>query len=135
MVKPETDFRGYNALDLPNGSGGANKYINATSYTAFGEPSRVDLGFGASTAYQSNTYDEHTRRLTSQLLDRTTTPSRVQQLDYSYDNYGNVVRQTDTRALLGTTDTQCFSYDSLQRLTTAWTALDACAASPSTTTG
>ena len=131
----ETDFRGYNALDLPNGSGGANKYINATSYTAFGEPSRVDLGFGASTAYQSNTYDEHTRRLTSQLLDRTTTPSRVQQLDYSYDNYGNVVRQTDTRALLGTTDTQCFSYDSLQRLTTAWTALDACAASPSTTTG
>ncbi|MCI3275925.1 hypothetical protein MQP27_33070 [Streptomyces sp. 7R015] len=50
---------------------------------------------------------------------------------YTYDLAGNTTQQTDTRSgSSSTAETQCFTYDALDRLTTAWTATDACAATP-----
>jgi hypothetical protein len=44
---------------------------------------------------------------------------------------GNITRQTSTRlGATAPTETQCYAYDQLARLTTAWTATDACAATP-----
>src|SRR5581483_2138528 len=45
---------------------------------------------------------------------------------------GNLTQQTETR--LGSssnTETQCYTYDGLDRLTAAWTATDSCATTPS----
>jgi hypothetical protein len=59
------------------------------------------------------------------------TPTTVDQQAYTYDPAGNITRQTGTRLdATAATETQCYSYDQLARLTTAWTATDACAATP-----
>nr|WP_275424805.1 RHS repeat-associated core domain-containing protein [Streptomyces sp. SID13726] len=89
---------------------------------------------GSSTSYATVTdaYDSHTGDLTDQLVTRSTaTPSSIDETAYTYDLSGNTTRQTETRSGSGSTaETQCFTYDTLDRLTTAWTATDNCAATP-----
>ncbi|MEJ1231370.1 MAG: RHS repeat-associated core domain-containing protein [Galbitalea sp.] len=54
--------------------------------------------------------------------------------DYSYDNAGNVTSISTTSSTLAT-DTQCFSYDYLQNLTSAWTpSSNSCTAAPTSST-
>jgi len=51
---------------------------------------------------------------------------------YAYDRAGNILSQTSTRlGSASSSETQCFTYDSLDRMTAAWTATDSCAAQPS----
>ena len=82
-------------------------------------------------AYITNTYDPNTGNLTdSQVKNRGVSATPFDDTTYTYDPAGNITAQTDTRN--GTaTETQCFSYDTLDRLTQAWTATDNCAADPS----
>ncbi|KUJ54384.1 hypothetical protein ADL25_06020 [Streptomyces sp. NRRL F-5122] len=66
-------------------------------------------------------------------MTRSTTPAKVDEQNYTYDPAGNTTKQVTTR--LGTTaapETQCYQYDELDRLTQAWTATDACSATPTT---
>ncbi|MEV4560294.1 RHS repeat-associated core domain-containing protein [Kitasatospora sp. NPDC049285] len=129
----ETVTRTYaTAFDLPNGAtSGTTGYTQGTSYDAFGRIEQSTLGTGSNLAYITNTFDPHTGQLTDQLTSRsnTGTPSDVDKQHYDYDLAGNTVRQTSTR-LGATTETQCFSYDQLDRLTQAWTATDSCALAP-----
>ncbi|MEV4561968.1 RHS repeat-associated core domain-containing protein [Kitasatospora sp. NPDC049285] len=129
----ETVTRTYaTAFDLPNGAtSGTTGYAQGTSYDAYGRVEQTTLGTGSNLAYITNTIDPHTGRLTDQLVSRsnTGTPSDVDKQHYDYDLAGNTVRQTSTR-LGATTETQCYSYDQLDRLTQAWTATDSCAANP-----
>jgi RHS repeat-associated protein len=61
-----------------------------------------------------------------------TTPANVDEQSYGYDRAGNVTSQTDTRlGSSATSETQCFVYDQLDRMTAAWTATDNCATQPS----
>ncbi|MEV4559335.1 RHS repeat-associated core domain-containing protein [Kitasatospora sp. NPDC049285] len=120
------------ALDLANGAtSGTTGYTQGTSYDAFGRIEQSTLGTGTNLAYITNTHDVHTGQLTDQLVSRsnTGTPSDVDKQHYDYDLAGNTTRQTSTR-LGATTETQCYSYDQLDRLTQAWTATDSCAAAP-----
>jgi RHS repeat-associated protein len=79
---------------------------------------------------QTNFYDDATRRLTRTVVDRSVSPLHLADVNYTYDAAGNVTKIADT-PVGGTADTQCFGYDYLRRLTSAWTATDACATSPS----
>jgi RHS repeat-associated protein len=122
-------------------------YIDKISYDEFGNPLR--LTYGPSTGYvqQTLSYDQQTQRPTeSTLINNTATT--LDDTTYSYANSqvnagaGLITSITDKQNPGGTsaaTDTQCFGYDYLQRLTSAWTATDACAATPtassSTTVG
>ncbi|WP_380282172.1 RHS repeat-associated core domain-containing protein [Kitasatospora purpeofusca] len=121
------------AFDLPNGLGAVGDigYAQGTSYDAYGRVEQSTLGAGGNLAYITNTYDPHTGRLTDQLVSRsnTGTPSDVDKQHYDYDPAGNITRQTSTR-MGTTTETQCYRYDQLDRLTQAWTATDSCAAAP-----
>ncbi|WBB96725.1 RHS repeat-associated core domain-containing protein [Solwaraspora sp. WMMA2080] len=122
-------------FDLPSVVGGLAGYADGTSYDAWARTNQVTIGTSPNWAYITNSYDDHTGRLTQQLVTRAAaTPAEIDRQHYQYDPYGNVTRQTSTRlASTSTSETQCFEYDDLQRLTQAWTATDDCAATPTPT--
>lgn len=129
----ETVLHGYTGvLDKPNTLGGLTGYAQGTSYDAYGRILQSTIGAGTNLAYVTNTWDPHTGWLKDQLITRSaTTPSSVDDQAYSYDFSGNVTAQTETRLGSSTSvETQCFQYDALVQLTQAWTATDACAATP-----
>ncbi|MGW5611640.1 polymorphic toxin-type HINT domain-containing protein [Streptomyces sp. NPDC003753] len=122
------------ALDLPSGLGSTSGYAQTTNYDAFGRVQQETIGAGSNEAWITNSYDVHTSRLTDQLVTRSTaTPTNVDEQAYTYDLAGNITKQTSARlGSTSSTETQCYQYDKLDRLTQAWTATDSCAATPTT---
>jgi RHS repeat-associated protein len=110
-------------------------YVQAVGYSEAGQPLQYTMITDTANLYRTLTYDPQTQALTSSqatgsagVLDRTT---------YGYTNTavstgaGLLVSSTDQQNLGASTDTQCFQYDYAARLSQAWTATDACAATPS----
>ncbi|MBL0888822.1 polymorphic toxin-type HINT domain-containing protein [Myceligenerans indicum] len=90
---------------------------------ANGEMAKVDLGntYGATATYQ---YDAGTRRLANIGLYREDVVGSELDVSYTYDDAGNVLSQADqpdAAHMAAQQDTQCYSYDILNRLTEAWT--------------
>ncbi|MFF9755111.1 RHS repeat domain-containing protein [Streptomyces sp. NPDC014344] len=112
----------YNDAGLPVQQSGISGYLLGVDYSALGQVHQYQLG--TSTAAKrvtiSRTYEAGTGRLlTSSTDDQTRGP--VQDLEYRYDQTGNVTAIHD-RANTGTgTDHQCFAYDGQKRMTEAWT--------------
>lgn len=123
---------GYNNDDELNAVVGAYSYVQSTAYSAYNQVAQVQLGSSTSYSTVTDSYDAHTGDLADQLVTRsTTTPASVDETAYKYDLSGNITRQTETRSgSSATSETQCFGYDALDRLTTAWTATDNCSATP-----
>lgn len=114
----------YTALDLPAGvSSNLAGYAQPTTYTAYGQVWTVTLGSGSNEATVTDVYDDHTGRLDRQYTSRSTaTPAAVDDQTYYYDPAGNTTAETDIRlGSTSTAETQCFAYDTQDRLTTAWT--------------
>ncbi|MGW4382509.1 RHS repeat-associated core domain-containing protein [Kitasatospora sp. NPDC004531] len=133
----ETVMHSYKtAHDLPNGLAAASyTYTQETAYDAYSRVTQSQIGSPTSYGVITNAYDVHTGRLTDQFVQRgtsTVAPSDVDRQHYDYDQAGNITRQVSTR-LGATSETQCYSYDQLDRLTQAWTATDSCAATPTKT--
>lgn len=126
------------ALDLPVGLGSnLAGYVQNTTYTAFTQVAQQQIGSTttANDAYLTNSYDPHTGALTdSQTENPAVTTTPYDDTSYRYDPAGNVTAQTDVRNGAAT-ETQCFTHDTLGRLTQAWTATDNCAADPSSNNG
>ncbi len=76
----------------------------------------------------TNVYDDGTNRLTRSTDEKDTAPTPVADVNYTYDDAGDLTKIADTPAGQ-TPDTQCFTYD-MQRLKQAWTATDDCATEP-----
>ncbi|MER7005822.1 hypothetical protein ABT297_22660 [Dactylosporangium sp. NPDC000555] len=131
----ETVSYGYtSALDLVNSVGGLGGYQSATAYDDWGRISQATLNAQPNVTYLTNQYDPHTGWLLNQRVTRAVaTPADVDEQAYKYDKAGNLQRQISTRLGAATpTETQCYSYDGLARLTAAWTATDDCTATPTT---
>ncbi|MEO3791079.1 RHS repeat-associated core domain-containing protein [Nonomuraea sp. B10E15] len=114
----------YDELGQPVRLAGASTYVNTTRYSKLGETLQYELGSGSKKTWLTYTHDESTRRLTSMRLDREGAADTDLDLHYSYDAVGNITKIAE-RA--GGQDTQCFTYDHLRRMTSAWTATDDCA--------
>ncbi|MFJ9710837.1 RHS repeat-associated core domain-containing protein [Streptomyces sp. NPDC101234] len=130
----EVVTHGYNNDDEADGlATTAYSYVQGTAYSAYNQVAQVQLGSASSYALVTDGYDAHTGELNDQLVTRSTsTPASVDETAYKYDLSGNITRQTETRSgSSSTAETQCYTYDTLDRLTTAWTATDACSATPS----
>jgi len=130
------------ALDLPSAVGGLDGYAEQTSYTAFGQMDQVALGSGSDEAYVTDGYDPHTGNLTDQLvtrsgdakIDGSYTGADLDDTSYTYNTAGMVTSETDERLdSASDSETQCFTYTTQGQLSEAWTATDACAATPTTT--
>lgn len=106
---------------------------SSVSYSLTGKPHTYELTHGSSrTAEVKNTYQWGTRRLATSRLDRQDTNGVDQHNTYRYDEAGNVLSVSDVSR--SGTDTQCFTYDGLRRLTEAWTqAVPTCSTAPSGT--
>jgi RHS repeat-associated protein len=80
----------------------------------------------------TDSYDLHTGDLTDQLVTRALGDTqKVDDEAYRYDPSGHLTRQVSTRlGAAAPTETQCYGYDQLSRLTVAWTATDDCASTP-----
>ncbi|MFM9578130.1 RHS repeat-associated core domain-containing protein [Streptomyces caniscabiei] len=104
-----------------------------TSYSLIGKPLTYTYGSTASGAKKiqvTNTYEWGTRRLATSRVDRQDVVGVDRFNTYKYDEIGNILSVSDV-ARAGT-DSQCFTYDYLRRLTEAWTEGDTtCASSPS----
>ena len=130
----KTGYSYTDGIELPsNISSPSGSYLYNTTYTDLGQIADEQLG-GATTsnvyAHLTNTYDYHTGALTnSQVVNPTVSPTAIDATSYTYDQAGNPTSQTETRQG-SASETQCFQYDQLDRLTQAWTATDNCAATP-----
>ncbi len=132
----ETVNRTYTATDLPSGVGSSlGNYVDSTRYNPYGGISQTKFGFGTTNvAWRTNVYDEFTRKVTNTYVDRTGTgTTRTNDVVYRYNDNGQIVSTTNARNNNASSETQCFRYDLLGRLTTAWTATDLCAADVSVT--
>jgi RHS repeat-associated protein len=134
----ETVTHGYglaNGLELPTSLAGLDSYGVNVTYTALDQVGQEEIGSNSVNAFITDTYDPNTGKLTDTNLKNTSVSSTpIDDTSYGYDAAGNPVMQTETRQ--GTTsETQCFAYDTLDRLTEAWTATDDCAADPSSNNG
>ncbi|MBW5482770.1 hypothetical protein [Streptomyces bambusae] len=124
---------GYNHFELPTVMGIAGKtFVGKVDYSPMGDVLRTEAGPAGSQLYSTSFYDEQTRRLTRQVHDREKAPGRISDTSYEYDTIGNILKVTDKEGPSGsaTTDTQCFAYDYMRRMSEAWTATDGCAAKP-----
>ncbi|MFF3844233.1 polymorphic toxin-type HINT domain-containing protein [Streptomyces sp. NPDC002328] len=136
LVNEKVVFR-YNSDDLPIFMGGASTYLAGVDYSAFGEVLSTDAGPAGKQVHGSYVYDEFTRRLQTATFDRSVNPGRISETRYGYDEAGNVTKITDVPGSAapdaGKTDTQCFVYDQLRQMTSAWTskAAEDCTAAPS----
>lgn len=109
-------------------------YVNATTYTPTGKPLQYELGnTTGKRVWYTATWQYGTQRLATSRVNRENITGSDRYAVYDYDDAGNVTSITDT-ALAGT-ETQCFGYDYLRRLTDAWTQTsDTCADDPATAT-
>nr|WP_323183658.1 polymorphic toxin-type HINT domain-containing protein [Streptomyces prunicolor] len=131
----------YTDSALPKTVSGTSGYLLGASYSALGQTEQLTLGASTAAntpkAYVTNTWEEGTGRLTESHVTTTAHAYMLQDLQYGYDDAGNVLSIADPTTLGATTeaDNQCFSYDGYRRLTEAWTPKTAdCATSGRTTT-
>ncbi|WP_435809253.1 scabin-related ADP-ribosyltransferase [Streptomyces longwoodensis] len=122
----ETLDYGYNSLGHVTSLGGATGYLLNVDYSQLAQPQQLTLGTGGTgnkSIYVTNRYEDGTDRLLRSHVTDQTHAYMLQDLNYSYDEAGNVTQVTDPTTLGGTSsaDTQCFTYDGYQRLTEAWT--------------
>ncbi|MEU3787598.1 ricin-type beta-trefoil lectin domain protein [Streptomyces sp900129855] len=107
-------FGGYiNAANTPS-------YLDGTVHDPFGRVLQTNYGPTGKELATFAQYDATTGRVTqtSSMLQTSTTALDV--VNYRYDQTGQLTA-TDDLQNNTTHDTQCFSYDSFQRLTAAWT--------------
>ncbi|SEG57955.1 RHS repeat-associated core domain-containing protein [Nonomuraea solani] len=115
----------YDGLGQPTKVSGLSSYVTAARYSKFGETLQYELSTGGKKSWLTYTHDEATRRMTGMRLDREGATATDLDLGYTYDAVGNITKIADKGA--AGQDTQCFTYDHLRRLTSAWTGTDECA--------
>ncbi len=122
----ETVTTKYNAADglpssletnLPN----VKTYVVGQQYTGYGEPTVTTLKIDAGVfAEQRVSYELDTRRIHDVVVKPETSTGTVAATTYQYDPSGQIELVNDAPQI-GTAETQCFVYDKLRRLTSAWT--------------
>ncbi|WP_412103894.1 RHS repeat-associated core domain-containing protein [Streptomyces californicus] len=118
---------GYNNVGQVTSVGGSTGYLLDVTYSPLGQPWEQLLGTANTADHKKvsirNTFEDGTGRLTRSNVKADSQPYMLQDLNYTFDQVGNVTSITDPTTLGGTSsaETQCFAYDGHRRLTEAWT--------------
>jgi YD repeat-containing protein len=132
-IGSETVTTVYDAVSRPvalGGSLGFGMYVADALYDVYGETLRLDLG-NTYSFFVNYSYQGGTRRLASTWVEREGVAGADIDLTYTYDQAGNPTSIVD-RPTAKPVDAQCFSYDGLRRLSSAWTPSNGdCAPAPS----
>ncbi|MEU3610710.1 ricin-type beta-trefoil lectin domain protein [Streptomyces sp. NPDC006872] len=120
----------YNEDGKPLSLSGKDWYGSETVYDPYGQVLRSTLGAQPYRVWTQSTYDESSGELTDQSVYREQTVDKnvvadnlVSKRGYTYDPAGNVTSIHEQAVGLAT-ERQCFTYDPLGQLKTAWTAKD-----------
>ncbi|MET9483282.1 polymorphic toxin-type HINT domain-containing protein [Streptomyces sp. NPDC006638] len=100
-----------------SGTGGTT-YVTDTAYSFTGKPLQFTYQSGGKKTQVTNTYQWGTQRLDNTRVDREDVPGTDKSSTFGYDQVGNVTSISDVSR--DGTDSQCFQYDYLARLTEAW---------------
>ena len=132
----ETLTTTYTPTGLPATMTGLAPYIGAVTYNPFGMISQ-HTGRENNTVATSYTYNQETLTTTSTTLSGATTRPMISSHTYTRDQVGKITRATTLMnyASPAASRTMCYGYDTLERLTHAWTAKDNCAQTPTPGTG
>ncbi|MFI5759282.1 ricin-type beta-trefoil lectin domain protein, partial [Streptomyces sp. NPDC051569] len=119
----------YNENGKPLSVSGKDWYGSETVYDSYGQVQRSTLGAQPYRVWTQATYDESSGELTDQSVFREKTGDQsvvtgtlVSKRGYTYDPAGNVTSIHEQST--GIAERQCFTYDPLGQLKTAWTAKD-----------
>jgi RHS repeat-associated protein len=118
----ETVTTHYDSANLPetmNGSLGWGVYVASSLYSSYGQLMQADLG-STYANYVNYDYEYGTDRLSRTWLVRQNVNGNDVDLTYTYDDAGNPTKVSD-QPTGQAADTQCFAYDGLDRLASAWT--------------
>ncbi|RAG82084.1 hypothetical protein DN069_29440 [Streptacidiphilus pinicola] len=100
-------------------------YVDNTIYTPLGQLQQTNYGVYGLQLATTSAYDAATGRLTHSTVGwQAASTSAIDSTDYRYNQAGEITAVSDAQSNGGAvtgTDTQCYTYDSFQRLTTAWT--------------
>ncbi|WP_157968616.1 ricin-type beta-trefoil lectin domain protein [Streptomyces geranii] len=117
----------YNEAGLPVTVSGDDWYVTETDYSPYGQVLRSTVGEIGHRLWQDNSFNESTGELLTSVLVRekatdtsVVSEHKVSQRAYSYDPSGNILSVAD-RVGTNAVDRQCFTYDALGQLKTAWT--------------
>ncbi|ARF77954.1 RHS repeat-associated core domain-containing protein [Kitasatospora aureofaciens] len=114
------NYEDYGQLNDVSGSG--YTYLRQADWDAYGRNVRDTVNPWGTQVVATNTYDESTGRLLTQYVDKqTSTTGTVQNTTYAYNPAGRITAiRTVPDNSPDQTDLQCFTYDYLGRVTTAW---------------
>jgi RHS repeat-associated protein len=129
----ETVTTGYDNAGNPNSLTGTSLYVDSLSYTNLGQPQQYTMGTSGEPVYITDSYDPQTGNLTQQDTETGTAQTSVDDLNYTYNDVGDITSEADTPSgATSATDVQCFQYDYLGRLVQAWAqGTTGCASTPS----
>jgi RHS repeat-associated protein len=122
----------YDQFGNPTSEKGFDVYASGAVWTPYNEISQIQLGSGPSSAALTYSYDPQTRNVTGiNLSDQQPVP-QVDNIAYTYNADQQITQMADTQGggAGAPVEDQCFSYDTLSRLTQAWTSANACATNP-----
>jgi RHS repeat-associated protein len=134
----ETISYGYDAYGRALNVAGTNTYVNKLAYTEFDQPSQYTFGTSGTFTQLTLGYDEQTQALTTALTTASTASAAIDSTTYRYDNAQLLTQVDSTQGETGSpvTNDQCFAYNNLTQLTSAWTpptsGTNACATAPTT---
>ncbi|WP_344553123.1 RHS repeat-associated core domain-containing protein [Kitasatospora saccharophila] len=117
---------GYNLQGglVSSGSGRFTHYLDVANYSPLGQVLQSTYGDAGKQFRTAQTYDDTTGRLATSRVSVETATNALSDTTYGYDQAGKLTTVSDRQSTGATTpvaDTQCFGYDGLNRLTTAWT--------------
>ncbi|MFE7590087.1 polymorphic toxin-type HINT domain-containing protein [Kitasatospora sp. NPDC057512] len=106
---------------LPFSAAGVDQTIvQQIDYDALARPVRTTVGDYGTQVVSTRQYDWATGRVINSIVDRQVGTAPVDQTSYTYTPSGRITSVTDVQDAEAT-DSQCFVYDHLGRLTGAWT--------------
>lgn len=124
---------GYNAIgQLNNVSGNGVQYLASATYNAQGQVLQIVNDANPNGLTRQFTYETNTLRLSTIQAGNNATFDNLQKLTYAYDNGGNITTLADS---INSGQKQCFQYDWLNRLTSAFTGTSTCTAYSASGTG
>ena len=137
----ETVSYSYNAVGEMTGFGGwissrnVPAYLDSTSQDPYGRTVQSTYGRSGEELTTAAAYDDTTGRLDTTTASLQAPNTTTDDVNYRYDQAGDVTAIDDLQNGATAEDTQCFTYDSFQRLTQAWTDTKGITSPGSTTVG
>ncbi|MGW7409720.1 polymorphic toxin-type HINT domain-containing protein [Streptomyces sp. NPDC054833] len=123
LIADEKVGYSYNGVGLPVSNGGTDTYTAYIDYSPLGQTTRTTMGAMPRQVVTTDAWEQATGRLLTHTVNKEDGTSPVDQVNYTYNQAGQITSASDVQDAGGTanTDTQCYRYDYLNRLTDAWT--------------